>query len=592
MQMEATMDVIPQNKPTLWDKNAVMQIFGSLIKKTEILSRTDKYSLAPDGFDSLFEKAIFSAISNLYFSGVTSVSIVDIDTYLASFPTAYQIFNDGRGIEYLQDAVELSNPDNFEYYYNRIQKFNCLRGLHLAGVNTQKFYNENRFDETAEDTNTKFDKMTVKDILTSIKKDIISIESRFDIKDGTRVQKASEGVKDLVLKLKVEPEIGAPLQGDIFNTIVRGARQGKFYIRSASSGTGKTRTLVGDACKVAYPIRFDWSSRKWVMQGVGSTALFVATEQGEDEIQTLIISYLSGVNEEKILFGKYTEEEEKVVMEACEVMDAYQNNLIIAQISDPDIEQIKAVVRKAYVDYDLTSVFYDYIFSSPSLLGQFRDLRIREDVALMMLSTSLKDLAVELNVFMFSATQVNREAENKKGIKDNTVIQGSMAIVNKADIGCVISTVTSEDKEFLSQVYSIDDMPNMKTDIYKVRRGRWKNTRIWSKFDLGTCRGEDFFITDSEGEVVMDFSILDPVYDMGKITEVDTILEKMNEGRKFKKEEIIAEEQEQKDEDQAPWMGEERFPAKKEEDEDEFDFRLMDKSKEKKKKPEGIVFDI
>ena len=69
-------------------------------------------------------------------------------------------------------------------------------------------------------------------------------------------------------------------------------------------------------------------------------------------------------------------------------------------------------------------MFYDYIFSSPGLLSEFRDLRIREDVALGMLSTALKDLAVELDVFMRSATQVNGDLQEIKGIRDQRCIRG------------------------------------------------------------------------------------------------------------------------------------------------------------------------
>ena len=69
-------------------------------------------------------------------------------------------------------------------------------------------------------------------------------------------------------------------------------------------------------------------------------------------------------------------------------------------------------------------VFYDYIFSSPGLLGEFRDLKIREDVVLNMLSTALKDLAVELDIYLQSATQVNGDTRDFKGLRDQRCIRG------------------------------------------------------------------------------------------------------------------------------------------------------------------------
>lgn len=39
--------------------------------------------------------------------------------------------------------------------------------------------------------------------------------------------------------------------------------------------------------------------------------------------------------------------------------------------------------------------------------------------------------------------------------------------------------------------------PNQIIDIYKNRRGKWRNVRIWRYTDLGTCRSYDCFATDT-----------------------------------------------------------------------------------------------
>ena len=40
-------------------------------------------------------------------------------------------------------------------------------------------------------------------------------------------------------------------------------------------------------------------------------------------------------------------------------------------------------------------------------------------------------------------------------------------------------------------------MPTQVQDVYKVRRGKWTNLKIWSQVDLGTCRRRDLFVTDA-----------------------------------------------------------------------------------------------
>ena len=39
-------------------------------------------------------------------------------------------------------------------------------------------------------------------------------------------------------------------------------------------------------------------------------------------------------------------------------------------------------------------------------------------------------------------------------------------------------------------------------DIYKNRRGRYKNIRIWTKLDLGTGQRQDIFLTTSDNEPI------------------------------------------------------------------------------------------
>ena len=71
--------------------------------------------------------------------------------------------------------------------------------------------------------------------------------------------------------------------------------------------------------------------------------------------------------------------EGEIISQSAQIMKHFSDNLRIVRLSNPSIEQIKAVVRQNWLLYEIDNVFYDYIFSSPSLLNEFRDLKIRED---------------------------------------------------------------------------------------------------------------------------------------------------------------------------------------------------------------------
>lgn len=482
----------------LSDKNAVLQVIGSLMKKPSLLSEKDKYNLQPSDFESRFERYIFIAILNSYSNGAQSLSEIDIDNYLMEHKDQYLLFQQNNGISYLQDALDMSTPENFEYYYNRIKKFNCLKDLKKSGFDISEFYEENELNPRQFEINQRFETLKPKDIFDSLKRKIYKVEGEYTEGDASITTDISVGIDELLEKLKNSPDAGARFQGKYFNTVTRGARKGKYYIVSFPSGGGKTRLLLGEACYLAFPMRFSWETMEWKITGNAEKTLFIATEQAKEEIQTMVVAYLTGINEDVILYGHFTKEQQTIIDQAKEVIKKYKNNLMIVQIPMPSVEIVKSVIRQNCIVNDTKNVFFDYIFSNPALLNEFRDLRIREDVALLMLSTALKDLAVEQDVFMMSATQLNSSQDtNEKGIKNQNSIRGSKSIVDKADIAMIGGLVPDDQRDQIAPYVAKYGMPTQVYDVYKVRRGKWTNLKIWSNVDLGTCRRSDVFVTDS-----------------------------------------------------------------------------------------------
>ena len=468
------------------------------MKKPSLLSEKDKYNLQPSDFESRFERYIFIAILNSYTNGAQSLSEIDIDNYLMEHKDQYLLFQQNNGISYLQDALDMSTPENFEYYYNRIKKFNCLKDLKKSGFDISEFYEENELNPRQFEINQRFETLKPKDIFDGLKRKIYKVEGEYTEGDASITTDISVGIDELLEKLKNSPDAGARFQGKYFNTVTRGARKGKYYIVSFPSGGGKTRLLLGEACYLAFPMRFSWETMEWKITGNAEKTLFIATEQAKEEIQTMVVAYLTGINEDVILYGHFTKEQQTIIDQAKEVIKKYKNNLMIVQIPMPSVEIVKSVIRQNCIVNDTKNVFFDYIFSNPALLNEFRDLRIREDVALLMLSTALKDLAVEQDVFMMSATQLNSSQDtNEKGIKNQNSIRGSKSIVDKADIAMIGGLVPDDQRDQIAPYVAKYGMPTQVYDVYKVRRGKWTNLKIWSNVDLGTCRRSDVFVTDS-----------------------------------------------------------------------------------------------
>jgi replicative DNA helicase len=389
------------------DRHTVIQILGGLMNRPDFLNDVDKYRFELSDFPTSLDKFIFSAINNLYNNGdgASNIRSIDIINYLKGNALAAELMEKENGEVYLQDCETAGEPANFNYYYNKFKKLNFLKDLQKnSGRDISDIYCEDILNPNYAEINERFEQMTVEDILNKLKMELNSYESKFVLKSVVEESKAVDGIEQLIIDLQQKPEIGCKLQGDIINSITRGGRKGKLYIRSAGSGVGKTRSMVGDACNIAYPIRFDRKKNKWVSTGSCEKVLYVMTEQDPDEIKTMILAYLTGYNEEIFLYGTYGEKEMPRIQQAIDIMKKYEGNMLFAHMPDPCASAVKNLFRRYNIQHGVENIFYDYIFSSPAMLNEYRDLKLREDVCLRLFTTTLKNLAVELNAFIMTST--------------------------------------------------------------------------------------------------------------------------------------------------------------------------------------------
>lgn len=491
------------------DKGAIQQILGSLMKNPSFLSEVDKYSLSISDFSTKLERLVFTAISNLWKKGAQKISPFDIENYWESNDAAKKIFEQTNGLEYLQDIEEFAAVENFFYYYNKLKKLNLLKDLKKQGFDISGFYMDDLTDPRALEINQRFEELTIGDIVERIKKKLLTLESNYSGTGEVQEWNIADDIDELVENFGKDGSIGLPIQGAIFSKIIDGAQRSALTIRSGASGTGKTRNAVADACALAFPLRYNSSICGWEQVGSNQKVLFIITEQTDIQIKKMILAYLSDINESKFKHGHFTKEEQKVISQAKQVMKEYASNFILVRIPNPTIELVKAKVREKVLLHDIGYVIYDYIFIGPALLNEFRNFGVRNDEVLLMMATALKDLAVELNVWVLTATQVNANADNNANIRNEASLAGGRATINKADNGAIMARPTKDELEILEPIISVYGKPNLVTDIFKVRSGEWTQVRVWSNVDLGRMRRQDLFLTDSRLEVITDFYVGD-----------------------------------------------------------------------------------
>lgn len=265
----------------------------------------------------------------------------------------------------------------------------------------------------------------------------------------------------------------------------------------------KTRYMMADACMLACRkiiIDGEWTPICDDVDGQREGVLFISTELDDSELFTLALSFISNINEEKIISRQLTPQEFEIVKQAKEELRGAP--LFFKQLPNFTVSDVENTIKKAHIQDKCNYIFYDYLSTSLGILeevgGKAKISNMREDSVLYLLSTRLKELAVQYNIFIESATQLNASWKTDS-IPDQNLLRGSKSIADKIDLGSILLNVTKEDEEDLNAANwpSVwGHMPNQKLSIYKNRRGKYVNCYVWIYADKGTCRFYPIGTTD------------------------------------------------------------------------------------------------
>lgn len=503
------------------DTSAIMQVIGCVFNQPQLLDYTDRYIINEEDFPDQFHKVVFGCIYKLYNLGSQKITLNSITDYLASRPKNEAIFTKQKGAEWLTQVSENADSATFDYYYNRLKKFTLLRAYDSFGVNVSDIYDpDNILDvKKKQEQEDWLDNVSLEQIADRVDGKIDEIRMKYVDDSYGEAYQAGDGIDELIDNLMEHPEVGVPLYGPLINTVTRGARLKKFYLRSAPTGVGKSRTMVADACFIGCNKLFNEDFGCWVPNGQAEPTLYITTEQEKEEIQTMMLAFLANVNEDHILDGRYEGDEEKRVREAANILK--NSPLYIEELPDFSLQDIEDRIKKNVRDHDVKYVFHDYIHTSLKILEEITKrsggIKLREDNVLFMLSIRLKDLCNEYGIFIMSATQLNGDYQEAK-TPDQNLLRGAKAIADKIDFGSILLNVKEEDLQSLEVILATNKFPtpNLKLSIYKNRRGRYKGVVLWCKADLGTCRVNPIFCTTYDYEII-------PLNDTKIVTEQETI---------------------------------------------------------------------
>ena len=489
------------------DTSAIIQVIGNIYNNVGLLDYED-YHFCEDDFPEQFHKILFGSIFNLHALGAKEITLNAIEDYLTQRPTSYATYKTNKGHEYLEQISKQVDAATFDYYYKRMKKFTLLRMYNeKCGMDLSNIYDIDNIlnvkkKQAQEDW---LDNTPLEDIADIIDQKIMDIRLTYVDNANESAEIAGEGAIELLEKLRDTPEMGYPLFSPLLTTITRGARLKKFYLRSAATGVGKTRAMIADACSIACDEIFDLEQNRWVKNGTKEPTIFISTEQEKDEIQTMMIAFLSGVDEEHLLTGMYEQQEWERVVYAAQLLK--NSPLYVQQLPDFSMQDIENTIKRSIRDYGVKYVFFDYIHTSMKILTEVTSKTgikgLREDNVLFMISIRLKDLCNQYQVFILTATQLNADYITAQQY-DQNLLRGAKAIADKIDAGMIMLEASQDDLKALDTLIKQNgfEKPAIKMSVYKNRRGRYKDVLLWCRAQRGICRIEPMFVTDYQYRLI------------------------------------------------------------------------------------------
>lgn len=104
--------------------------------------------------------------------------------------------------------------------------------------------------------------------------------------------------------------------------------------------------MIADSCYIACNKIYDDTFGSWIKNGIQEPVLYITTEQDKNEIQTMMLAFLSNVNEEHIIYNEYQGNEKERVIEAAKILK--DSPLYIRELPDFSLQDVENEIKKAF----------------------------------------------------------------------------------------------------------------------------------------------------------------------------------------------------------------------------------------------------
>ncbi|MCL4248676.1 MAG: replicative DNA helicase [Anaerolineae bacterium] len=236
--------------------------------------------------------------------------------------------------------------------------------------------------------------LAIEQVTTDAESRLFKVTERNVRRDVVNLREALGDYFDRIEHLMQYPNetIGLPTGFRDIDTLLGGLQRSDLLIFAGRPGMGKTSFLLSVTSNAAK---------------LGGRIAIFSMEMGADQLVQRLISMETGINSQKLRLGQLNQRDWNLFVQAVKRMDAFRIFIDDSPALTP--LQLRTKCRRLVHEHGLDLVVVDYL----QLMnggGNFDNNRVQE---ISYISRSLKELARELNVPIFTAAQLSRAVEQR-----------------------------------------------------------------------------------------------------------------------------------------------------------------------------------
>lgn len=211
----------------------------------------------------------------------------------------------------------------------------------------------------------------------------------------------------------------------------------------------------------------------------GSRVLYVSLEMSPRELATRILASESGVNGNRIAYRPLNEQELASTDRAIGKLEGVRGNLYVDSRTSSNLDTIIGTIRLMKMKHDIDGVVVDYL--------QILNVNMKsgnKEQAMGEAARRLKNIAMELDIWVMALSQLNRNMDNPEPTIDR--LRDSGQIAEAANLLLLVYRPEYYQRQYSGEFKDVETHGTAEIKIAKARNGG--TGRFICGFDAGTTQ--------------------------------------------------------------------------------------------------------